>query len=188
MLCICNMKDKTAETQTCLFYDIIANVFKYPRDRVLYMLSDNTAFVSADEGGAVALLQRNLQGEDTKAKMTKRGRGEAKTAATLLAARGGRGGRGGGRRGGGRSGGGGRGGCGRSGRGRGGGGRGDGAAATAKTTAPGNKSGAASEKVAPTPAEPAAGAGGSRNRKGKVPTERAGSRVRRPPAKLLNGG
>lgn len=55
---VCSMKDKTAETQASLFYDTIVNDLKYPPDRVLFVLSDNTASVSAEVGGCVALLQR----------------------------------------------------------------------------------------------------------------------------------
>ena len=59
------MKDKTAETQAQLFYDTIVNVLKYPWERVLYVLSDNTASVSGEVGGCVVLLERKLKGEDT---------------------------------------------------------------------------------------------------------------------------
>ena len=74
---MCNMKDKTAETQAQLFYDTIINDLSYPRERVLYVLSDNTASVSSDVGGCVALLQRKLNGDDTTAKPSKRGLGAA---------------------------------------------------------------------------------------------------------------
>ena len=74
---VCNMKDKTAETQAQLFYDTIINDPGYPRERVLYVLSDNTASVSSDVGGCVAILQRKLNGEDTTAKPSKRGLGAA---------------------------------------------------------------------------------------------------------------
>lgn len=73
---VCNIPDKTAETQASVFYDIIVNDLKYPRERVLYVLSDNTASVSAEVGGCVALLQRKLRGEDTTSG-TKKGKGRA---------------------------------------------------------------------------------------------------------------
>ena len=56
-----------------LFYDTTVNVLKYPRERVLYVLSDNTASVSGEVGGCVALLQRKLKGEDTTEKTTSAG-------------------------------------------------------------------------------------------------------------------
>ena len=68
---VCVMKDKTAETQAQLFYETIVDVLKYPRKRVLYVLSDNMASVSGEVGGCISLLQRKLKGEDTKKKRTK---------------------------------------------------------------------------------------------------------------------
>lgn len=94
MLRVCNMKDKTAETQAHLYFDIIVNVLKYPREQVLFVLSDNTASVSAEEGGCVSLLQKKLKGDDATAKVPSRRRGAAKQAGATQAARGGRGGRG----------------------------------------------------------------------------------------------
>lgn len=66
------MKDKTAETQASLLYDTIVKDLKYPRDRILFVLSDNTASVSAEVGVCVALLQRKLRGEDTTNKTSTR--------------------------------------------------------------------------------------------------------------------
>ncbi|CAM9614071.1 unnamed protein product [Sphacelaria rigidula] len=68
------MKDKTAETQASLFYDTVVNDLKYPREKVLFVPSDNTAPVSADVGGGVALLRRKLRGEDTTIKTKKKRR------------------------------------------------------------------------------------------------------------------
>ena len=93
---VCVMKDETAETQAQLFYDIIVNVWKYPRERVHYVLSDNTASVSGKVGGCVALLQRKLKGEDTTEKDTSAGA----CAGRGRAARGGQGSQGGAARGG----------------------------------------------------------------------------------------
>lgn len=77
---ICIMKDKTAETQAQLFYETIVDVLKYPLERVLYVLSDNTASVS-EKGGCVTLLQRKFRGEDmtqnTRTRATRGGRGGA---------------------------------------------------------------------------------------------------------------
>lgn len=94
---VCVMKDKTAETQAQLFYETIVDVLKYPRERVLYVLSDNTASVSGEVGGCVALLQRKLRGEDTTKKTPKTaaaggGRGGAASRGRGGAALGGRGG------------------------------------------------------------------------------------------------
>ena len=47
MLRVCRIKDKTAKTQAELFYDTIVDVLGYPRGRVMFVLSDNTASVSA---------------------------------------------------------------------------------------------------------------------------------------------
>ena len=44
---MCRIKDKTAKTQAELFYDTIVDVLGYPRGRVMFVLSDNTASVSA---------------------------------------------------------------------------------------------------------------------------------------------
>ena len=88
---VCVMNDKTAETQAQLFYDTIVNVWKYPRERVHHVLSDNTASVSGKVGGCVALLQRKLKGEDTTEKTTSAGA----CAGRGRAARGGQGSQGG---------------------------------------------------------------------------------------------
>lgn len=78
MLRVCSMKDKTAKTQAELFYDTIVEVLGYPRDRVMYVLSDNTASVSAKNGGCVTLLQRKLRGEDITAVVRELGGGGAR--------------------------------------------------------------------------------------------------------------
>lgn len=78
---VCNMRDKTGETQASLFYDTIINDLKYPPSQVLFVLSDNTASVSGEEGGCVALLQRKLRGEDTTKKATAPGKRRKKRAA-----------------------------------------------------------------------------------------------------------
>lgn len=118
---VCTMKDETAEAQACLFYETIVDVLKYPRERVLYVLADNTASVSGEIGGCVTLLQRKLKGEDTAKKIVQtravRGRGGARGRGAASRGRGGvgRGGRGeaarGGRGGAARGGGGQTGGC-----------------------------------------------------------------------------
>lgn len=167
---ICNMKDKTAETQAHLFFDTIVNILKYPRERVLFVLSDNTASVSSEEGGCVALLQRKLRGEDTTAKVAKRGRGPAKKG-TSQAARGG---------------------------GASGSAGAAGAAATSKKGPTVRKKRAAAKGDA-TPASAVAAAAGGKGKSGKgkgkgkgkakelATSTRQGSRVRRAPAKLREG-
>lgn len=59
------MRDKTAEIRARLFYETIVDVLGYPRERVMYVLSDKTASASGEVGGCVALLQRKLRGENT---------------------------------------------------------------------------------------------------------------------------
>ncbi|CAN0535859.1 unnamed protein product, partial [Ectocarpus sp. 12 AP-2014] len=61
LLRMCSMKDKTAETQATLFYETIVDVLKYPRNQVLYVLSENTASVSGSKGGCVTKLQQKLR-------------------------------------------------------------------------------------------------------------------------------
>lgn len=95
MFRVCRMKDKTAETQATLLVETIVDVLKYPRERVLYVLSDNTASVSGERGGCVTLVQRKLRGEDTTARLARgggrgagRGRGAARSRGARGAARG----------------------------------------------------------------------------------------------------
>ena len=51
MLRVCSVKDKTAKTQAELSYDTVVNVRDYPRGRVVYVLSGETASVSAKDEG-----------------------------------------------------------------------------------------------------------------------------------------
>lgn len=77
LLWMCSMEDKTAETQATLFYETIVDVLKYPRHRVLYVLSNNTASVSG-AGGCVTKLQQKLRGVDTTAVVPGRGSGRGR--------------------------------------------------------------------------------------------------------------
>ena len=56
-----SMDDKTAETQAKKMYETIIEELEYPPEKVLYVLSDNTASVSARKEGCVTLLQEKLR-------------------------------------------------------------------------------------------------------------------------------
>lgn len=85
---VCNMKDKTAETQATLFFEAVVNEIKYPRERVLFVLRDGTASVSSETGGYVDLLRRKLRGEEpTKAKPKAKATAKPKTGGSPKAVR-----------------------------------------------------------------------------------------------------
>ena len=64
---VCSMKDKTGDTQARLIYDAMINGLGYPPETFMWCLSDNTASVSSETVGCVALLEKKLKAYDINA-------------------------------------------------------------------------------------------------------------------------